>query len=101
MLIYEVNLQIDSSIAEDMAVWLRDHIRAMLTLEGFERAAWYQRDPEDGRQQWTVHYYVDGWNHLDAYFDQHAAPMRQDGLDRYGGQFSADRRILYPRETFS
>jgi len=26
--------------------------------------------------------------------------MRQDGLDRFGGKFSADRRVLYQRERF-
>lgn len=100
MLIYEVNLQVDNSAAEEMAVWMKEHIREMLRFSGFERAAWYQRNPDSGRQQWTVQYHVATRRDLDAYFEQHADRMRQDGLDRFGGRFTADRRILYEREVF-
>ena len=100
MVIYEVNIQVDNDAAEEIAVWLKAHVREMLAFDGFEGAVWYQRDPEDGRQQWTLHYRVDGYDNLQAYFDTHAHRMRQDGLDRFGGRFTADRRILYEREVF-
>ena len=101
MVIYEVNLAVENDVAEEMATWLRDHIGEMLAIDGFEGAAWYQREAETGRQQWTVHYRLTGQRALDAYFDEHADRMRQDGLDRFGGRFDATRRILYTRETFS
>ena len=31
---------------------------------------------------------------LQAYFDQHAPRMREDGVARFGGKFSASRRVL-------
>ena len=101
MLIYEVNLQIDNDVAEEVAVWMRAHVRDMLGFDGFERVAWYQRDPADGRQHWTMHYHVATGQQLNAYLDTHASAMRQDMLDRFSGRFSAERRILYLRETFS
>ena len=101
MLIYEVNLAVDGDAAEAMAVWLRAHIGEMVALDGFEGAAWYQREPEDGRQQWTVHYRLAGHRALQVYLDEHAGRMRQDGMDRFGGRFTATRRVLYARETFS
>ena len=100
MLIYEVNIQVDGDAAEEMAVWMKTHIREMLAFDGFAEATWYFLDPEEGRQRWSIHYRVDSWNHLNHYFDNHAEAMRQDGLDRFGGMFSADRRILYEREHF-
>jgi hypothetical protein len=100
MLIYEVNLYIDNDAAEEMAVWLKAHIRQMLEFDGFEGATWYFLDPEGGRQRWTTQYQVRSWQHLQAYFDTHAEAMRQDGEDRFGGRFSAGRRVLYERERF-
>ena len=101
MVIYEVNLAVDNDVAEAFAVWLRQHIPAMLALDGFERAVWYQRDPEGGRQQWSIHYHLDSWKSLEAYFAEHAEAMRQDGTARFGGRFAADRRVLVARETFA
>jgi len=100
MLIYEVNLYVDDDTAEEMAVWLKDHIREMLAFDGFEGATWYFRDPEAGRQRWTTHYQISSWTHLNDYFENHAEAMRQGGLNRFGGKFSADRRVLYERERF-
>ena len=100
MLIYEVNIQVDNDAAEAMAVWMKEHVREMLDLDGFEGATWYVLDPEKGRQRWSVHYQVESWRRLNAYFENHAETMRQDGLDRFGGKFSADRRVLYEREHF-
>ena len=100
MVIYEVNLYVDGDAAEEMAVWMKDHIREMLAFDGFEGATWYFLDPEEGRQRWTIHYQVDSWKNLNDYFENHAEAMRRDGLDRFGGHFSADRRVLYPQEHF-
>ncbi len=61
---------------------------------------WYMLDPEGGRQYWIVHYCLKDWKSLQAYFGQHAEAMRQEGLDCFGGRFSADRRVLYEREEF-
>lgn len=102
MLIYEVNIQVDGAAAEEMAVWMKAHVREMLDFDGFEGATWFFLDPDEaGRQRWSIHYRVEGWKPLNEYFEKHAEAMRQDGLDRFGGKFSADRRILYEREHFN
>ncbi len=100
MVIYEVNIEVDGAAAEEMAVWMKTHVREMLEFDGFEGATWYFLDPEAGRQRWSIHYQVDSWKHLNDYFENHAEAMRQDGLNRFGGKFSANRRILYEREQF-
>lgn len=101
MIIYEVNLFVDNAVAEAFATWLRGHIQEMLAFEGFEGATWYMLDPEGGQQCWSTHYHVTNWQYLNAYFENHAEAMRQDGLDRFGGSFTANRRVLYEREAFS
>ena len=42
MIIYEVNLTVNSSVAEQYEKWLTDHIREMLSFEGFISADWYE-----------------------------------------------------------
>ena len=110
MLIYEVNLTVDGDVAPRYSTWLREHIREMLNLDGFEAAAWYVRsdgadtipdgsDVEDPRE-WTIHYQVRDADALQAYFDDHAERVRQDGLDEFEGHFEADRRILEQQRIF-
>jgi hypothetical protein len=111
MLIYEVNLTVDEAIATDYSTWLREHIREMLKLDGFEAAAWYTRGddldalPDDeattGERHWTIHYQVEDRDHLQTYFDGEAERMRQDGQERFQDQFSAERRILEQTRIFS
>jgi len=103
IVIYEVNLSVDSAIADAYAAWLADHIREMLKIPGFFRARWYERRPEDeGRDPaevalWTVSYDVYSRDDLERYFREDAPRMRGDGVARFGGRFEASRRILEPR----
>jgi quinol monooxygenase YgiN len=110
MLIYEVNLTVDGDIANRYSAWLREHIRAMLKLEGFRAAAWYVRGTGDtipdgdevaDPRQWTIHYQVESREALAAYFEDHAERMRQEGADRFGDQASAERRVLEQQRLFS
>jgi hypothetical protein len=119
MFIYEVNLTVPTSIAPDYSVWLREHVRTILDLDGFEAAAWYVRhadapaeapvgagdlpdgDAPEGPRFWTVHYQVRDRAALTAYFEAHAAAMRQDGADRFGDEVTLTRRILEHRRAFT
>ena len=101
MLIYEVNLRVDEEVAEAFAAWLRAHMREMLAFDGFEEARWYRLEPDTpGQVRWTTHYHVQNAESLDTYLRDHAAAMREDGLKRFGGKFSADRRILEEEARF-
>jgi len=113
MLIYEVNLTVDEDIATEYSTWLREHVREMLTLDGFEAAAWYTRsdgvhtmpadagDASSGPRHWTVHYQVASRDALQRYFNDEAERMRRDGQARFADHFSAERRILEQTRTFS
>ncbi len=101
MLVYEVNLHVKDEAADAFSAWLREHIREMLAIDGFERAVRHRVETDrPGARTWCVHYYVTDRAHLNAYFERHAAAMRADGLRRFGGKFTADRRILDEVEAF-
>lgn len=99
MLIYEVNLKVDRAIESEYLAWLNDHVREMLELGCFEGAQIYREEQDgsgDGQFRMVVHYQVRGRETLQRYFDEHAASMRADGLERFGARFSATRRVLEP-----
>lgn len=97
MTIYEVNLHVDAAAASAYAAWLRPHIEEMLAIDGFEAATWYAvEDAGDDRVHWCIHYELADRAALQAYVDGPAEAMRNDGLERFDGQFTADRRILTP-----
>jgi hypothetical protein len=110
MLLYEVNLTVDGEVAPRYSSWLREHIRKMLDLDGFEAAVWYASsddgntapDPDEptGDRTWTVQYQVRDRDALQAYFDEHADDMRRDGAQQFGDYVTADRRVLEQKRLF-
>jgi hypothetical protein len=94
-LIYEVTLVIERDIVEPFDSWLANHIEEMLTIPGFLKAKVFaQDDDEEGRARRVTQYFLESENHLEQYFAGQAEQMRQSGVDRFGDQFSASRRIL-------
>ena len=55
MIVYEVNLQIDSQVADDYAAWLKPHIEHILQIKGFRHADWYVCDSSDDKVHLTIH----------------------------------------------
>ena len=102
MVVYEVNLAVDLDVADDYAAWLGPHIDELLALDGFEGAEWFvvEQEANDWRVHWCIQYRVRDREALQAYFDEHAARLRGDGLDRFGGRFAATRRILERHAAF-
>ncbi len=104
--IYEVTLDVDPDVVTSFDDWLREHIREMLVLPGFESAQLFSRDPdpadpEESRAQRTVQYKLSTTEELRHYFEQHAERMRKEGTDRFGGKFKASRRILNAPTEFA
>ena len=109
MLIYEVNLTVDGEVASRYSAWLREHVRDLLQVDGFEAAAWYVRsddateipdgDDVQGTREWTLHYQVRDRDALQAYFDGPAEEMRSDGAE-YDEHVEITRRILEHRRGF-
>ena len=97
-LIYEVTLTIEREIIDAFDGWLANHVEQMLALPGFVSANVFTLDDdEDGNAQRVTQYILESEGDLDSYIADNATEMRQSGIDRFGDQFSATRRIL--RET--
>jgi len=96
MIIYEVNLIINAEIYQQYLHWLRNHVKEMLKISGFQAAELFSeiRENTNNKKYITVQYRLDNHQSLQNYFDCHATEMRQDGLDRFGDQFQAARRIF-------
>lgn len=68
----------------------------MLALPGFvgARTLSAEDDPESGWPRRTVHYGLADMPALDAYFEEHAAHMRADGVQRFGDAIRSERRVF-------
>lgn len=98
MIIYEVSVRVDSEIADEFEQWLPRHISEILAIDGFINADRYDATDVDGEQrEHVIHYRLRDRASLRTYFQLHAERMRADGLQRFGGRFTATRRILEPR----
>lgn len=95
MLIYEVNLVVQDDVSEAYITWLKDHIEQILRIDGFVYATLAEEESaEAGTRRYVVHYYSRDRESLENYFTHHASSMRQDGLARFPGKFTATRRVL-------
>lgn len=110
MLIYEVNFTVEGDAAPRFSPWLREHVREMLTLDGFEAAVWYTRYddadtiPEEDEtadpREWTVHYQVRDREVYDAYLEDHADDMRREGVEKFGDHLETSRRLFEQKRLF-
>lgn len=95
--IYEVNLDIDASIANEYRAWLQEHVAEICALPGFTGARQFEvLDPVavEGRVSLCVQYALTDTIALDSYLRDHAPRLRADGMARFGGRFTATRRVL-------
>lgn len=96
-IIYEVNVSVDAAIIDAYQAWLSDHVAEIVALPGFLGATRYRvADASAGRVELCVHYSVQDQAHLERYLQAHAPRLRADGIARFGTQFQATRRVLYP-----
>ena len=96
MLIYEVNLKIDTNIVKNYMHWLTPHMEAILNLPGFIKAVVLEEQniKTTDACHISIQYYVDAMTNLNNYLEQHASTMRDDGLKKFPNQFSSTRRIF-------
>ncbi|MDM9630206.1 DUF4286 family protein [Robiginitalea aurantiaca] len=97
MYIYNVTINVDPSIHAAWLEWMKqDHIPGMLDTGKFTEARICRVlvEEETGGVTYAVQYRADTREKLDAYYQEDAARMRQDGFDRFGEAFVAFRTEL-------
>ncbi len=96
-MVYEVNIDLDAVIETEYRAWLRHHVDEILALPGFIDARVFDvvdPTPTPGRIAICTQYRLRDAAALQDYFDKHAPRLRGDGMTRFGGRFSASRRVL-------
>lgn len=102
MLLYEVNVEINETIYEDYLLWLHSHVKEILLIDGFVRANIFEdQDQTDSIKKFSIQYFLKDQKSLESYLKNHAPRLRQDGIDRFGNQFKATRRVLELKESFN
>ena len=94
MIVYEVNLHIDTIAADEYAEWLGPHIEQILDIEGFQKADWFVCDSDDDKIYWSIRYQLDSRESLENYQQNYAPALIQEGIDKFGRYLTSNRRIM-------
>jgi DNA integrity scanning protein DisA with diadenylate cyclase activity len=97
MLIYNVTVQVERSIADAWLQWLQqEHIPELMQTGCFVK---YQvvklvNDEETDTTTYAIQYFTESENELNTYLNEHASMFRQRGFDKWGNRFIAFRTIM-------
>lgn len=97
MISYVVEQELDAASRDEYLAWVRDHVREMLALPGFEGAevlARFEPPPPAGRFVVATHYRLRDRAAWDAYVTDHAARMRAAGPRQFGDGIRSTRQVL-------
>jgi hypothetical protein len=97
MIIYNVTLKVDHSVAADWQQWMKStHIGEMMATGLFHDSRFcrlLEQDESDGLT-FVVQYHCNSMEDYQKYLDHHAAAMRQKGTDRFGDKVLAFRTLM-------
>ncbi len=97
VVLYEVNTWIVSEAEEEFLAFLREHVKQMLGVQGFQTGVISKPDKDDttpeGKEPFCCTYTVESRDLLQRYFDNEAADMRADTMKKFEGRVTASRRI--------
>jgi hypothetical protein len=99
MIVYAVELEMETALRTEYLAWLRTHVADMLALPGFLDAEILTRSepvPPAGHWVVCVHYRLRDHAAWQGYLEHHAAPMRAAGITRFGDRVRASRRLFEP-----
>lgn len=96
MIIYNVTVNIDDSIADQWLAWIKEHIPQVLATGKFTDAKLTKVLVEEqmGGQTYSIQYRAISKEALNAYYENDAEKLRQDGLSKFGDKMLAFRTEL-------
>ena len=97
MIIYEVNITIDSKMKNTFLPWLYSHAEEMILFDGFSK--YHLFEDNELENTYIVHYFVDNMDSINNYFNNNAQKMREKGKNKFDGSLSIKRRILRKLNT--
>ena len=97
MIIYNVTVKVDHSIAENWIKWLQgEHIPGIIATGCFMKAAvfhLFEADDDEGIT-YAVQYHAANKLLYDQYIEKFSEAMRKKGADKWGNQFVAFRSVM-------
>ena len=97
MIIYNVTIKVDPSIADEWLNWLnKEHIPDMRSTGCFHHASVYhllETDETDGIT-YAVQYHAENMDAYKKYLQDFAAAMREKGTEKWSNKFIAFRSVL-------
>jgi Domain of unknown function (DUF4286) len=97
MIIYNVTIKVDLSIAAEWLQWLQEeHIPDVINTGCFTHATilrLIEADETDGIS-YAVQYHAGSKDDYDDYIKNHADDMRKKGTDKWGNKFIAFRTLM-------
>ncbi len=97
MIIYNVTVRVEHSIANDWLCWLKtEHIPDMISTGCFTHATiLYLLELDDAEGiTYAVQYHAATKDLYDRYIRQFSEKMRKSGFDKWGNQFIAFRSVM-------
>lgn len=99
--IYECNFSVESAVVQEFVAYLRAHMKEIVGLDDgklFDRATLCVAENEglhdSNRSHLCARYRARSRFRLQEYFDKAGDRLRKDMLEKWGGRFEVQRRIL-------
>jgi phosphoribosylamine-glycine ligase len=103
MYIYNVTVNVEESIHEAWLSWMKNkHIQEVLNTQKFQSARLVKVLVEEdmGGTTYSVQYFTDSREKLDAYYLEDAPRLREEGMRLFGDKMLAFRTELEVLEEF-
>jgi phosphoribosylamine-glycine ligase len=103
MYIYNVTVNVEESIHEAWLSWMKNkHIQEVLNTQKFQSARLVKVLVEEdmGGTTYSVQYFTDSKEKLDAYYLEDAPRLREEGMRLFGDKMLAFRTELEVLEEF-
>ena len=97
MIIYNVTLKLDNSIAEEWVQWMKEeHMPELMDtglFTGRRLCRLLEQDELEG-VTYVAQYFCNSIGEYNTYIDKHANTMREKGFARFGNKFIAFRTVM-------
>jgi hypothetical protein len=97
MIVYNVTIKVQHEIAAAWLQWLKqEHIAEVIATGCFIQAKAMQLLETDDTEgpTYVIQYFAESKANYNRYIQNHAAAMRQKGLDKWGDRFIAFRSVM-------
>jgi hypothetical protein len=92
--IYEVNFFMDRDIADECSLWLEEHVRAVLRVDGVLECNCYTRADDEGQARRSCQYVLGDDEALDRFLDGVGGEIDNELEARFGHQVGIEARVL-------